>query len=55
MLPAHLLDPRTIFLEPAVRDGERGRAILARFPEARQVEVASHWSIPALREGAAAD
>ena len=55
MLPAYLFDPRIIFLEPAIREGERGREILARFPEARQVEVASHWSIPALREGAAAD
>ena len=43
-----LLDVETIYLEPAVRLYPRGRAILDRFPDARRVEVKSHWNIPAL-------
>jgi spore photoproduct lyase family protein len=43
-----LLDIRRIYLEPAVRDLPRGREILDRFPDAEQVEVASHWRIPEL-------
>src|SRR3954453_20735773 len=43
-----LLDVRTIYLEPAVEDHERGREVLARFPGAERVEVPSHWLIPGL-------
>jgi spore photoproduct lyase len=43
-----LLDIRRIYLEPAVRELPRGREILDRFPDAAQVEVASHWRIPEL-------
>jgi len=43
-----LLDVRTIYLEPVVRETTRGKEILARFPDAEQVEVASHWQIPGL-------
>ena len=43
-----LLRVRRIYLEPAVREHARGREILARFADAEQVEVASHWRIPAL-------
>ncbi len=43
-----LIDPCLIYLEPAVRTYARGRAILDRFPGAEQVEVESHWRIPAL-------
>jgi spore photoproduct lyase len=43
-----LLDVRTIYLEPAVRDHERGREILERFPGAEQRDVASHWLIDGL-------
>jgi hypothetical protein len=31
-----------------VREFERGREVLARFPDAELVEVASHWKIPEL-------
>ena len=53
-LPRHLLDIRTIYLEPAVKDYARGREILARFPEAEQIPVASHWRIPDLHGNAEA-
>ena len=43
-----LLDIRTIYAEPAVDEHERGREILARFPDAERVEVDSHWRIPGL-------
>lgn len=47
----------TIYLEPAVRLYERGRAILGRCPDARLIEVRSHWNIPGLHgnEGSAED
>lgn len=45
-----LIEPRRIYLEPAVCDYPRGREILGRFPQAELVEVASHWKIPALFE-----
>lgn len=44
----HLLDIKQIYLEPAVHDFERGRAILQRFPDAERIEVPSHWNIPGL-------
>lgn len=48
----HLLDPKTIYLEPAVREFPRGRDVLARFPNAARIEVESHWKIPTLFEDA---
>lgn len=48
MPPRPLLRVRTIYLEPAVPEHARGREILARFPDAERIEVASHWRIPAL-------
>lgn len=47
----------TIYLEPAVEGFARGREILARFPAARRIPVASHWRIPELHgnEGLAED
>ena len=47
-LPLTLIDPKRIYLEPAVREYARGREVLARFPDAELVEVASHWKIPEL-------
>jgi spore photoproduct lyase family protein len=46
-----------IYHEPNVSGYERGREILARFPDAERVEVPSHWHIPKLHgdEGAAKD
>lgn len=43
-----LLDVQTIYHEPAVPNYARGHEILARFPDARLVEVPSHWNIPEL-------
>ena len=37
-----------IYHEPAVVKYSRGREILARFPDAKRVEVPSHWNIPEL-------
>lgn len=54
---SHLLDVETIYHEPAALAFPRGREILARFPEARRIEVRSHWNIPGLHgnEGSAED
>jgi len=54
-LPRTLIDPGIIYLEPAVRDYPRGREVLARFPNAELVEVASHWKIPQLADPALAE
>lgn len=43
-----LLDIKEIYLEPAVRQYKRGQEILARFPDAKLIEVPSHWKIPSL-------
>jgi spore photoproduct lyase len=43
-----LLEVDTIYHEPAVPSYARGRDILARFPDARLIEVPSHWNIPEL-------
>jgi spore photoproduct lyase len=47
-LAGGLLDVNTIFHEPAVPRYARGREILARFRNARSIEVPSHWNIPEL-------
>ncbi|MDC2960290.1 spore photoproduct lyase family protein [Streptomyces gilvifuscus] len=44
----HLLPVRTVYAEPAAAASPRGREILARFPAAEVIEVASHWRIPGL-------
>lgn len=43
-----LLRVAKIYHEPTVGEYARGREILARFPHAERVEVASHWNIPEL-------
>lgn len=48
--PRTLIDPKRIYLEPAIRSYARGREVLARFPDAELIEVASHWKIPALTD-----
>ena len=53
--PDTLLDIGRIFLEPAVESHPRGREVLARFPDAERIEVASHWRIPDLRDADPAD
>ncbi len=54
-LPRTLIDPKLIYLEPAVRAFARGREVLARFPDAEQIEVPSHWKIDALSDPALAE
>ncbi len=54
-VPKTLLDIGRIFVEPAAEDHARGREILARFPDAERIPVASHWRIPDLREAEPAD
>nr|WP_240675131.1 spore photoproduct lyase family protein [Cellulomonas endophytica] len=43
-----LLDVRRIYVEPEAAALPRGQEILARWPDAERVEVASHWNIPEL-------
>ncbi len=43
-----LLQISRIYVEPAAAELQRGKDILARWPEADVVEVASHWRIPEL-------
>ncbi|MET9842323.1 spore photoproduct lyase family protein [Streptomyces virginiae] len=43
-----LLSVRAIFAEPAAAASPRGRQVLARYPDAEIVPVASHWRIPDL-------
>jgi hypothetical protein len=47
-----LLQVRQIYAEPEARDSERGRQVLARFPDAEVVEVPSHWQMPELHGNA---
>ena len=54
-LPRTLIDPKLIYLEPAVRAYPRGREVLVRFPDAELVEVASHWKIAQLADPALAE
>jgi spore photoproduct lyase family protein len=49
---ARLLQVRQIYAEPEARDSERGRQVLARFPDAEVLEVPSHWQIPELHGNA---
>lgn len=49
-LPRTLIDPKLIYMEPAVRNYRRGLEILERFPGAEIVEVESHWKIAQLAD-----
>ena len=51
-LAERLLDVRRVYVQPAALGHERGREILARFPDAERVEVPSHWNIPGLHGNA---
>ena len=44
----HLLQIKEIYLEPEVYQMPRGKEILAKYPDAKLIEVASHWKIPEL-------
>ena len=54
-LPRTLIEPRLIYLEPAVRGDPRGREVLARCPDAELGEVASPWRSPQLDDPALAE
>lgn len=43
-----LLSVQEIYLEPEVYGYERGNQILQKYPEAKLIEVPSHWKIPNL-------
>ena len=43
-----LLDITQIYLEPEVRNYKRGQEILAKYSNAKLIEVPSHWKIPEL-------
>ena len=43
-----LLSIKSIYLEPQVKLLPRGRQILSTYPEAKLIEVPSHWKIPEL-------
>ncbi len=47
-----LLQVDAIYAEPAALELGRGQEVLARFPRAEVVEVASHWQIPGLHGNA---
>ncbi|MEN0021907.1 MAG: spore photoproduct lyase family protein [Microbacterium sp.] len=44
--PSPLLDVRRIYAEPDAARSPRGQEIIARWPDAAIVPVASHWQIP---------
>jgi len=44
--PSPLLDVRRIYAEPDAARSPRGQEIIARWPDATIVPVASHWQIP---------
>ncbi|MBD2021062.1 spore photoproduct lyase family protein [Leptolyngbya sp. FACHB-36] len=52
-----MLNIKEIYYEPASLDYACGQAILAKYPDANLIEVASHWNIPSLHgnEGAVED
>ena len=56
-VPRQLIAIETIYLEPAVRRYARGQQILAQYPDAELIKVASHWKISNLHgnEGSAED
>ena len=45
---SRLISIQEIYLEPEVRDFQRGKEILSQFPDAKITEVPSHWKIPNL-------
>jgi len=43
-----LIDIKEIYLEPEIKNYQRGIEILRKYPEAKRIEVASHWKIESL-------
>ncbi len=54
-LPKLLLDIATIYHEPDITRFACAREIMARFPDAKRIEVPSHWQIPELHGDAQND
>ncbi|HEY9764221.1 MAG TPA: hypothetical protein V6D07_16955, partial [Trichocoleus sp.] len=54
---ARLLNIQEIYYEPEIHNYTRANEILAQYPNAQLIEVASHWNIPELHgnEGAVED
>lgn len=54
---SRLLNIKEIYCEPTSLEFDRGKAIVAQYPNAQLIEVASHWNIPELHgnEGAVED
>ncbi|KAA2236995.1 spore photoproduct lyase family protein [Salinarimonas soli] len=50
--PRRLVEVDTIYMEPGVEAYERGREVLARYPDAWRIPVDSHWKIPELHGNA---
>lgn len=52
-----LLNIQEIYYEPNILDYSRGQDILFKYPDAKRIEVASHWNIPELHgnEGSVSD
>ncbi len=49
----NLLNINTIYYEQAVLNYSRGQEIFAHYPDAKRIEVASHWNIPELHRNEA--
>lgn len=47
-----LIDIKEIYLEPEIKNYLRGQEILAKYPDAKIIEVPSHWKIPELHGNA---
>ncbi|BBX67132.1 hypothetical protein [Mycolicibacterium psychrotolerans] len=47
-LAGRLLDVKRTYHEPGIDRFPRARQVLARYPEAERIEVASHQAIPGL-------
>jgi spore photoproduct lyase family protein len=46
VMTTELLDVRRIFVEPAAAELPRGKDVLARWPDAELIEIASHTQVP---------
>lgn len=51
---ARLLSIKEIYYEPSALNYTRVQEILQKYPDAKRVEVASHWNIPQLHGNEAA-
>src|SRR5688500_13805678 len=47
-----LIDIKEMYIEPGVSGIKRGQEILSKYPDAKIIEVPSHWQIPQLHGNA---